>query len=130
MKFLSRDQPVECGKSCERESTNQNRTHGLNQQLRNLRRSLVGANTQSKQSCFKLSNLKIHNSKTQIKKRQKILKQPPSLDSSSDEREELSPSSNLEAITKETKSVKTNITLSLPSAFKDETIPTVDPNSV
>ena len=61
---------------------------------------------------------------------QKILKQHPSLDSSSDEREELSPGSNLEAITKETKSVKTNITLSLPSAFKDETIPTVDPNLV
>ena len=130
LKFSSRDQPVEGGKSCERESTNQNRTHGFNQQLRFLRGNLVGAITQSKESCFKLSNSKIHNSKTQIKKWQKFLKQHPSLDSSSDEREELSPSLNLEAITNKTKSVKTNTTLSLPSAFKGETIPPVDLNSV
>ena len=37
---------------------------------------------------------------------------------------------SLEAITKETKSVRTNTTLSLPSAFKGETIPPVDPTSV
>ena len=136
LKILSRDQPVEGGKSCERESTNQNRTRGLNQRLLNLRSNLVGAITQSKQSCFKLINSKIHSLKTQIeldksmKKWQRFLKQHPSLDISSDEIEELPPSLNLEAIKKETKSVRTNTTLSLPLAFKGETIPPVDPNWV
>ena len=61
-----------------------------------------------------------------MKKWQKFLKQQPSLDSSSDEIEELPPNLNLEAITKETKSVRTNTVPSLPSAFKGETIPPVD----
>ena len=37
---------------------------------------------------------------------------------------------NCASITKKTKSVRTKTTLSLPSAFKGETIPPVDPNSV
>ena len=37
---------------------------------------------------------------------------------------------NLEAITKETRSIKSNTTLSLPSAFKGETIPPVDPTNL
>ena len=111
MKVSSRDQPVEGGKSCERELTNQNRTHGLNQRLRNLRSNLVGAIAQSVLLLKVVSiyqNQKIHNSKTQIemdksmKKWQIFLKQHPSLDSSSDEIEELPPNLNLEAITKET----------------------------
>ena len=65
-----------------------------------------------------------------MKKWQNFLKQHPSLDSSSDEIEELPSSLNLEAITKETKSVRTNTTLSLQSAFKGETIPPLDPNLV
>ena len=36
----------------------------------------------------------------------------------------------MEAIVKETRSIKTKTTLSLPSAFKGETIPQVDPNIV
>ena len=66
-----------------------------------------------------------------MRKWQKFLQQHPSLNSSSDEIEEL-PQNNvsLEAITRETKSVRTNTTLSLPSAFKGETIPPVDPNSI
>ena len=62
----SRDKPVEGGKSCEREPTNQNRTRDLNPRLRNLRSNLVGAITQSKKSCLNLSNSKIHDSKTQV----------------------------------------------------------------
>ena len=58
------------------------------------------------------------------------MKQQPRLNSSSDEIEEVPPNVSLEAITKETKSVRTNTTLSLPSAFKGETIPPVDPNSI
>ena len=65
-----------------------------------------------------------------MRKWQKFLKQHPSLISSSDEIEELPPNVSLEAITKETKSVRTNTTLSLPSAFKGETKPPVDPNSI
>ena len=66
-----------------------------------------------------------------MRKWQKFLQQHPSLNSSSDEIEELPQNTvSLEAITKETKSVRTNITLSLNSAFKGETIPPVDPNSI
>ena len=66
-----------------------------------------------------------------MRKWQKFLQKHPSLNSSSDELEELPPNNvSLEAITKETKSVRTNTTLSLPSAFKGETIPPVDPNSI
>ena len=66
-----------------------------------------------------------------MKKWQKCLQQHPSLNSSSDEIEEL-PTKNLslEAITKKAKSVRTNTTLLLPSAFNGETIPPVDPNSI
>ena len=50
------------------------------------------------------------------------------MNSSSDEIEELPPNISLEAVTKETRSICTNTTLSLPSAFKGETVPPVDPN--
>ena len=63
-----------------------------------------------------------------MRKWQKFLKQHPSLNSSSDEIEELPPNVSLEAVTKETRSIRTNTTLSLPSAFKGETVPSVDPN--
>ena len=66
-----------------------------------------------------------------MRKWQKFLQQHPSLNSSSDEIEELPPNNvSLEAITMETKSVQTNTTLSLPSAFQGETIPPVDPNLI
>ena len=66
-----------------------------------------------------------------MRKWQKFLQQHPSLNSSSDEIEELPPNNeSLEAIIKETKSVRTNTTLSLTLAFKGETIPPVDPNSI
>ena len=47
-----------------------------------------------------------------MRKWQKILKQHPSLNSSSDEIEEIPPNVSLEAVTKETKSIRTNTTLS------------------
>ena len=132
----SRNEPVEVGKPCERESTNQNRTHGLNRRLCKIRGKLVGAIIQSKESCLNLSNTS-KNSESRIemdknmRKWQKFLQQHPSLDSSSDEIEQLTQNTvSLKAITKETKSVRTNTTLSLPSAFKGETIPPVDPNSI
>ena len=65
-----------------------------------------------------------------MKKWQKFLKQHPSLNSSSVEIEELPPNLSLEANTKEAKSVRTNTTLSLLSAFQGETIPSGDLNSV
>ena len=65
-----------------------------------------------------------------MKKWEIFLKWHPSIDSSSDEIEELQSNLNLESITKETRSIKTNTTLSLPSAFIGETIPPVDPNTV
>ena len=66
-----------------------------------------------------------------MRKWQKFLQQHPCLNSSSDEIEELPQNTvSLEDITKETKPVRTNALLSLPSAFKGETIPPVDPNSV
>ena len=136
LKILSRNDPVEGGKPCERESTNQNRTHGLNRRLRNIRGNLVGAIIQSKDSCLNLSNTsKNSESRTEMDKNmrkwQKLLQEHPSLNSSSDEIEELPQNTvSLEAITKETKSVRTNTTLSLPSAFKGETISPEDPNSL
>ena len=90
---------------------------------------------QSKESCSNLSNTS-KNSESRIemdkniRKWQKFLQQHPSLNSSSDEIEELTQNTvSLEAITEETKSVRTNTTLSLPSAFKGETLPPVDPNA-
>ena len=65
-----------------------------------------------------------------MRKWRKVLNQHPSLDSSSDDIEELPPNVSLEAVNKETRSIRTNKTLSLPSAFKGETIPPVDPNSI
>ena len=97
LKVSSRDILVEGGKSCEQESINQNRTHGLNRRLRKLLKNLLVAITQSKKSCLNLSNSKNHDSKTQVKmdksmqKWQKFLKQHPSLNSSSDEIEEIPP---------------------------------------
>ena len=135
LEVLSRDEPVEGGKTCERNSTNQIRTRGFSRRLREIRARLVGAITQSEESCLQFSNFKIQSSKSQIgmdsmRKSQKFLKQHPSLTSSSDEIEELPPNVSLEAITKETKSIRTNKTFSLHSAFKGETIPPVDPNSI
>ena len=66
-----------------------------------------------------------------MRKWQKFLQQHPILNSSCDEIEELPQNTvSLEAITKKTKSVRTNTTLSLPLAFNGETIPPVDPSSV
>ena len=137
LKVSSRDEPVAGGKPCERKSTNQNRTHGLNRRQREIRSKLVGAITQSKKSCLDLSNSKFQNSEPRtetdrnMKKWQKVLKQHPSLNSSSNEMEQLPQNIvSLEAITKETKSVRANTTFSLSSAFTGETIPPVDPNSI
>ena len=63
-----------------------------------------------------------------MRKWQKFLLEHPSLNSSSDENEELPPNVSLGAVTKETRSIRTKTTLSLPSAFKGETVPPVDPN--
>ena len=136
LKVSSRNEPVEGGMSCERESTNQNRTHGSNRRLRKIRGKLVGAIIQSKENCLNLPST-FKNSESRIemdknkRKWQKFLQQHPSLNSSSDEIEEIPQNTvSLEAITKETKSVRINTTLSLPSAFKGEKIPHVDPNSI
>ena len=80
LKVSSRDEPIEGGKPCERNSTNQIRTHGLSRRLREIRSKLVGAITQSKKSCIQLSNSKFQNSNSRIemdrnmKKWQKFLK--------------------------------------------------------
>ena len=132
LEISSRFQPVEGVKSCERKLTNQNRTQGSNQRLCNLREILVGAITQLEETRLNLnSNSNIHiEMDLSMKQWEKCLKQHPSLDSSSDEIKELPSSLHLEAITKEIRSIKTNTTLSLPSAFKVGTNPPVDPNSV
>ena len=136
LEISSRDESVEGGKTCKRNSTNQIRTRGLSRRLREIRTGLVGAITQSEEICLQSSNFKIQNSNSQIgmdrsmRKWQKFLKQHPSLNSSSNEIEELPQNVFLEAVTKETKSIRTNATLSLPSAFKCETIPPVDPNTI
>ena len=65
LNVFSRDKPVEGGKPCERESTNQNRTHGLNRRLSKIRSKLVEAITPSKKSCSNLSHSNLSNSKIQ-----------------------------------------------------------------
>ena len=132
LKISSRFQPVEGVKSCERKLTKQNQTHGSNQRLCSIRENLDSAITQLEESRLNLnsdSNTHIEINRS-MKKWEKILKQHLSLDSSTNEIEELSSSLHLEAITKETRSIKTNTTLSLPSAFKGEANPPVDPNTV
>ena len=106
----------------------------MNRRLREIRGKLVGAIIQSKESCLNLPNTS-KNSESRFemdkntRKWQKFLQQHPSLNSSSDEIEiEIVVVMKLEAITEETRSVRTSTTLSLPSAFKGETIPPVDPN--
>ena len=134
MEVLSRDESVEGGKTCKRKLTNQIQTRDLSGRLREIRTGLVGANIKSEQSCSKSLNSKIQISTSKIgmdrsmRKWQKFLKQHPSLNSSSDEIEELPPNVSLEAVTKETRSFRTNTTLSLPSEFKGETVRPVDPN--
>ena len=136
LEVSSRDESVEGGKTCKRNSTNQIQARGLSRRLREIRTGLVGAIIKSEESCSKSSNFKIQISNSKIgmdrsmRKWQKFLKQHPSLKSSSDEIEELPPNVSLEAVTKETKSIRTNTTLSLPSAFKGETVPPVDPNLI
>ena len=134
LEVFSRNDSVEGGKTCKRKSTNQIQTRGLSRRLREIRTGLVGAIIKSEQSCSKLlktnsqistSNIKMDRS---MRKWQKFLKQHPSLNISSDEIEELPPNVSLEALTKETRSIRTNTTLSLPSAFKGETVPPVNPN--
>ena len=84
-----------------------------------------------KPTVAKLSNSKNHiKMDLSLKKLETLLKKQLSLDSSGDEIEELPSSLNLEAITKETRSIRTNTTVSLPSAFKSEKISPVDPNKV
>ena len=134
LEVSSQNDSVEGGKSCKRKSTNQIQTRNLSRRLREIRTGLVGAIIKSEQSCSKLSksNSQISASNTKMdrsmRKWQKFLQQHPSLNSSSDEIEELPPNVSLEAVTKETRSIRTNTTLSLPSAFKGETVPPVDPN--
>ena len=146
LEVSSQNDSVEGGKTCKRISTNQIQTRNLSRRLREILTGLVGAIIQSEQSCSKFSKSnaqipKIFKSSPQLSKSnsnmdqsmrkwQKFLKQHPSLNSSSDEIEELPPNVSLEAVTKETRSIRTNTTLSLPSAFKGETIPPVDPNLV
>ena len=146
LEVSSQNDSVEGGKTCKRKSTNQIQTRGLSRRLRDIRNGLVGAIIQSEHICSKLSKSNSQNknllksspqtSKANItmdrsmRKWQKILKQHPSLNSSSDEIEELPPNVSLEAITKETRSIRTNTTLSLPSECKGETVPPVDPNLV
>ena len=65
LKVSSRNEPVEGGKPCERKSTNQNQTHGLNRRLRKIRGKLVGAIIQSKDSCLNLP-ITSKNSKSRI----------------------------------------------------------------
>ena len=67
-----------------------------------------------------------------FKKFRQFLNRHPSLHSSSDEIKEIpvTTTASLEAITKESRSIKTNTVLSLPSAFAGETIPAVDPNNL
>ena len=134
LEVSSRNDSVEGGKTCKRKSTNQIQTCGLSRRLRELRTRLVGAIIKSEQSSSKLlksnsqistSNIKMDRS---MRKWQNFLKQHPSLNSSSDENEELPPNVSLEAVTKETRSIRTNTILSLPSAFKGETVSPVDPN--
>ena len=94
LEVLSRDESVDDGKTYKRNSTNQIRTRGLSRRLREKRSELVGAITQSEHNCLQSSNFKIQISKSQIgmdrsmRKRQKFLKQHPSLNSSSNEIEE------------------------------------------
>ena len=84
-----------------------------------------------KPTVAKLSNSQNHiKMDLSMKKLVTLLKKHLSLDSSGDEIEELPSSLNLEAITKETRSIRTNTTVSLPSAFIGETISPVDPNNV
>ena len=119
LEVSSHNDSVEGGKTCKRKSTNQMQPRGLSQRLSEIRTGLVGAIIQSEHSCSKLSesnlqNQNIFTSSPQIfkphinmdrsmRKWQKFLKQHPSLNSSSDEIEELPPNVSLEAITKETR---------------------------
>ena len=134
LEVSSQNESVEGGKTGQRKSTNQIQTRGLNRRLRETRTGFVRAIIKSEQSCSKSLNSKFQISTSKIgmdrsmRKRQKFLKQHPSLNSSSDEIEALLPNVSLEAVTKETRSIRTNTTLSLPLAFKGETVPPVDPN--
>ena len=134
LEVSSRDESVEGGKTCNRNSTNKIQARGLSRRLREIRTGLVGVNIKSEESCSKSSKFKIQIAKSKngmdrsMRKWQKFLKQHPSLNSSSNEIEELPPNVSLEAVTKETKSIRTNTTLSFFSAFKGETVPPVDPS--
>ena len=66
LEIWSQDEPVEGGKPCERNSTNQIRTRGLSQRLREIRSKLVGAIAQLEESCLQLSNYEFQSSKSQI----------------------------------------------------------------
>ena len=66
LEVLSRDESVEGGKTCKRNSTNQIRTRGLSRPLRKIRTGLLGFITQSEEKCLQSSNFKIQNSNSQI----------------------------------------------------------------
>ena len=136
LEVSSRNESVEAGRTCEQNSTNHDQGRGLSQRLREIRTGSAGTIIKSEESCLKSSNLKTKISQPKfemdrnMRKWQKFLKQHPSLNRSSDEIKELPPNLSLKAVTKETKSIRTNTTLSLPSTFKSETIPPVDPNQI
>ena len=114
----SRDEPVECVKSCDRKWTNQKQEICINRQLHNKNENLVGAITHSERSYPKTLNSNKHiEVKRRVIKLEILLKKHPSLNSGNDETEVLPTHSNLEAITKETRSIKSYTTISLPSAF-------------
>ena len=106
LEVSSRNDSVEGGKTCKRKSTNQIQTRNLSRRLREIRTGLVGAIIKSEQSCSKLSksNSQISASNTKMdrsmRKWQKFLPKHPSLNSSSDEIEELPPNVSLEAVTR------------------------------
>ena len=127
----NRKQLVEGERSCDRNWTNHRATNCISGRSIESSNNLVGTIIEADSSYLKSSNSSINNlnSKHKLimeKKIRKLLERHPSI-SSSDEIEEIDV--DMQAVTTEVRSTKTNTIISIPSVYPGESYPPVNPEN-
>ena len=130
-KISNRKQPVEGERSCDGNWTNHRATNCISGRSIESSNNLVGTIIEADSSYLKSSNSSINNLNSKHKlimerKIRKLLERHPSI-SSSDEIEEIDV--DMQAVTTEVRSTKTNTIISIPSVYLGENYPPVNPEN-
>ena len=127
----NRKRPVEGEQSCDGNWTNHRATNCISgrsiESINNLVGTIIEANfSYSKSSNSSINNLNSNNNSIMERKIRKLLERHPSI-SSSDEIEEIDV--DMQAVTTEVRSTKTNTIISIPSVYPGESYPPVNPEN-